>query len=824
MNKNIRNTFFNERLLAVFLLGGACVLRASAAGDVPRFPDPPFIATGVYSDVMMTADFNADGIPDVGSVDTFGNQIGVSLGNGDGTFQSTQIYQIDVGPSDIKTADLNGDSSPDLVVPLQGNDQVAILLGNGDGTFSMPALFEAGEGPYAVALGDLNEDGKVDVVVSNLTTRTQGVSVLLGNGDGTLQLPITYETGDDPHSVVLSDFNGDSHLDAAVVNTGSQTFSILLGNGDGTFGTAVSYPTPYSSPFYLVVADFNQDSHPDVAVTYDSQSLNVSVFLGNSDGTFQTAIDTAIAFSYPSNLVAGDLNEDSIPDLVIGDGALTVLLGKGDGTFEAPIGYHTNVGVVTLGQFDGTGGIDALAFESRDVAGFTLITGNRDGTFNASRSFPTPLIQVGVGSAASADLDGDGNPDLVVSGASGFDGQGQVSVFLNTGGGLLAPRVDYLTGNNTKGVAIGDLNNDGVPDLVAADEGADRVSVLLGTGGGLFQNPVQYSVGDGDPWSVVIADFNNDGTKDLATINTNSFTVSILIGAGDGSFPTHTLLSTGLGFPPDIAAGDLDGDGNPDLAVIGPPYGEPFTVVSVYLGNGDGTFGVRTDYRLTLFSSYQARVKIADVDGDTKPDLVAANKGVDVLFNNGDGTFQPPVTSEGVSVLGSLQLGDIDGNGSLDLVLGSYTPPYDNGLFFGNGDGTFSPSEHSFKFGVATALADFNNDGALDVADVRSVVSILSNTGGSQVSLHSSENPSHAGEKVTFHARVIPTLGSAVPSGTVEFLDGDQTLGTATLVDGKARFSTSSLSVGKHRIQASYSGDPIFVPRKSKTKTQIVQP
>ena len=269
---------------------------------------------------------------------------------------------------------------------------MAILLGNGDGTFRTPALFEAKNGPYAVALGDLNEDGKVDVVVSNVEGRTQGLSVLLGNGDGTLQLPITYETGDDPHSVVLSDFNGDGHLDAAVVNSGSQTFSILLGNGDGTFATAVSYPTPSSAPLYLVVADFNQDSHPDLAVTYDLQNFNVSVFLGNADGTFQPAIDTSTGFSYPSSLVAGDLNGDSIPDLVTGDGALTVLLGKGDGTFEAPISYHTNSGVVTLGQFDGTGGVDALAVESRDVAGFTFISGNADGTFNASRSFPGPPI------------------------------------------------------------------------------------------------------------------------------------------------------------------------------------------------------------------------------------------------------------------------------------------------------------------------------------------------------------------------------------------------------------------------------------------------
>jgi Bacterial Ig-like domain (group 3)/FG-GAP-like repeat/FG-GAP repeat len=815
MNKNIRSTYFNESLLVVFLLGAGCLCAASASADVPRFVDPPFIQTGVYCSAIMTADFNGDGIPDVGSVDRYGNQVGVTLGNGDGTFQSTQIYNVGQGPSDMKIADLNGDGIPDLVVPLQAKHQVVVLLGNGDGTFSMPVRFESGNGPSSVALGDLNEDGKIDVVVSNVSGLTQGISVLRGNGDGTLQSPTSYATGNSTNSVVLADFNGDGHLDAAVVNSGSETFSILLGNGDGTFGTAVSYPTPYLTPFYLVVADFNQDSHPDLAVTYDSSNLNVSVFLGNGDGTFQTAIDTVTAFSSPSSFVAGDLNGDSIPDLAIGDGFLTVLLGKGDGTFEAPVSY-TNAGVVTLGQFDGTGGIDAVAFEQRDVAGFALIAGNPDGTFNAPRSFPAPPIQIW--SAASADLDQDGSPDLVLAGESPFDGQGQVSVYLNTGNGILAPRVDYLTGNNTMGVAIGDLNNDGMPDMVAANEGDNTVSVLLGKGGGLFQNPAEYSVG-GDPWSVVIADFNNDGIEDLATINTNSWSISILIGAGGGSFPTHTELYPGLAFPPGIAVGDLNGDGNADLVVIGEQYAQPYDVVSVYLGNGDGTFGVPTAYQVTVGTGLQARIKIGDVDGDTKPDLVAANFGVDVLLNNGDGTFRGPVTTDLSLSLGSLQSGDIDGNGSLDLVLGTYY--YANGLLFGNGDGTFSPSKHSFTFGVATALADFNNDGALDVA---SGTTILLNTGGSHVSLMSSENPSHSGEKVTFHARVTPTVTSAVPTGTVEFLDGDKTLGTATLVDGKTRFSISSLSVGRHRIQASYSGDGVFVPRKSKTKTQIVQP
>ena len=235
------------------------------------------------------------------------------------------------------------------------------------------------------------------------------------------------------------------------MNTGSKTLSILLGNGDGTFATPVSYSTPSSAPLFLVVADFNQDSHPDLAVTYDVANFNVSVFLGNADGTFQPAIDTSIGFSFARSLLAGDLNGDSIPDLVTGGGALTALLGKGDGTFEAPISYRTNSGVVTLGQFDGTGGVDALAVESRGVEGFSFISGNADGTFNASRSYPGP----------ASPFMSPQPPALTWIRMATLTWYCQAVCVDRSGAALclseyrrqsLAPRVDYPTGNNTAGL------------------------------------------------------------------------------------------------------------------------------------------------------------------------------------------------------------------------------------------------------------------------------------------------------------------------------------------------------------------------------------
>src|SRR5690349_652302 len=102
MNNKLRNTYFNESSLALFLLVVGCVLAESPSGDVPRFLNPGFTATGVYARAAITADFNGDGIPDVGSVNFGGGQVGVTLGNGDGTFQPTQVYSIGPGPSDIR--------------------------------------------------------------------------------------------------------------------------------------------------------------------------------------------------------------------------------------------------------------------------------------------------------------------------------------------------------------------------------------------------------------------------------------------------------------------------------------------------------------------------------------------------------------------------------------------------------------------------------------------------------------------------------------------------------------------------------------------------
>jgi hypothetical protein len=211
------------------------------------------------------------------------------------------------------------------------SDSVSVLLGNGNGTFQSAVNFAVGVFPNAVAVADVNGDGRPDLVVTN--DGTNSVSVLLGNGDGTFQSAVNYGVGPHPNSVAVADVNGDGHPDLVVANYGSSsspgnTVSVLLGNGDGTFQSAVNY-TVGKSPRFLAVADVNGDGHPDL-ITANLNSNTVSVLLGNGNGTFKAAQNFGVG-AYPTAVAVGDVNGDGIPDLVAanaGSDNVSVLLGN----------------------------------------------------------------------------------------------------------------------------------------------------------------------------------------------------------------------------------------------------------------------------------------------------------------------------------------------------------------------------------------------------------------------------------------------------------------------------------------------------------------
>jgi hypothetical protein len=315
---------------------------------------------------------------------------------------------------------------------------------------------------------------------------------------------------------------------------------------------------------------------------------------------------------------------------------------------------------------------------------------------------------------AVADLNGDGKQDLVT--ANVFD---TVSVILGNGDGTFKAPTNYATGptgQNPDSVAVGDVNEDGKPDLVVLNAESGKISVLLGNGDGTFQAATQFATGNSAaPQSMVLGDFNGDGNPDVALADLVN--VHVLLGNGNGTFQSSIKLAAGNS-PAAIVVGDFNGDDKLDLAVTSTNSNN---MVSILLGNGNGTFQPSVSYPA---GSQTYRLLTADFNGDGKLDLAVDNLdgNVSILLGNGDGTFQTPVSytvgSTG-AFLYAFAAADLDGDGNLDLEIGnsSGTPSVD--ILFGNGDGTFQPQVFYANAAPGTLVgADFNNDGRLDLAIV----------------------------------------------------------------------------------------------------------
>jgi hypothetical protein len=291
---------------------------------------------------------------------------------------------------------------------------------------------------------------------------------------------------------------------------------------------------------------------------------------------------------------------------------------------------------------------------------------------------------------------------------------------------------NFPAGTNPRSVAVGDLNGDGKPDLVVANSGNATISVLLGTGTGSFGAATNYNVG-AFPYSVVIRDLNGDGKPDLAVANADSSNVSILLGNGDGTFGLATTypVGTGVTSPRSMAIWDLNGDGKPDLAA--PDYFN--NVVSILLGNGDGSFGAATSFAVG-FGPFS--VAVGDLNGDGKPDLAVANSDgtVSILLGTSTPSLFGPATNITVGgFLVSVAIGDFNGDGKLDLAVASNVVGNSKVfILLGNGDGTFGPATgYSVDGASFLAIGDLNMDGKLDVAVTdlygANIVSILLGTG-----------------------------------------------------------------------------------------------
>ena len=722
---------------------------------------PLILPTNNFSpEGIAVADLTGNGISDVvvanqGFSDGTFRGVSIHLGNGDGTFQLARTIDVGASPFAVAVGDFDNDGTTDLAVthatpePSSLNT-ITILLGNGDGTFRDVGDVQVGNNPRAIAVGDFLGNGKLDIVTANTSSNT--VSVLLGNGDGTFQPAENLAVGPNPDSIAVGNFNG--KLGIVVADEGDAQgngggVSILLGNGDGTFqpavnlglGDAGSRPAARA----VAVADLTGSGILDIVTANDSDNGGtVSVFLGNGDGTFQNASTFPVVsaqFSNPLSLAVGDLHGNGRPDLVVGNvtfgsgrgnlDQLFLLAGNGNGTFQAPVALDAGMLPVALatGHFTSDGNLD-LAAVNAGGGDVSILLGNGNGTFNTAPEF---AVGSGASSVAEGDFTGSGILDLVTANTN----DNTISVLLGNGDGTFQAPVTYAVGQGPTFVAVADLTGNGIQDIIVTNILSGTLSVLLGNGNGTFQAPLTFQpngIRFFFPRSVAVGEFDGDNIPDLAVVNdagAGNGSILILKGNGDGTFQQgNNLTFSNLSNLGRLAVADLNGDGKDDLVL--PADSVNSGGVEVLLGNGDGTFR-DTGFTPTTVGGASA-VAVGDF-GNGFPDLAVTNflsNTVSVLLGNGSGLFlQPPVNYTVGGNPKSVLVAPLEGDGILDIVTANSTGNTVS-VLRGNGDGTFQP-EIRYLVGSGTnavVAGDFNRDGALDLATANSIsgnVSVLLN-------------------------------------------------------------------------------------------------
>jgi len=344
--------------------------------------------------------------------------------------------------------------------------------------FYLFATYPVGKNPTALVTADFNGDGTTDIITTNIGN--DSMSVLFGNGDGTFKEQVSLPVAKEPRALALEDFNADGRLDLAIACSGSDQIAVFFGLEGGNFSAGQRYSV-HKTPVSIGSGDFNRDGRPDVAVALRNDKIKI--LLGQGDGTFVDGVQYEYGDT-PTSLAVSDFNRDGKLDLAVTNGgpmssAVSIWLGKGDGTFSGPTDYRTGKRplVVTFADFNSDGMTDLLVMNG-EMDTFTIFLGNGDGTFKAGKESGADAGPV---NGLGRDFDGDGQTDVAIVNVQ----SNNLSILFGRGDGTFHyPPMNYRTRGGPFALASLTLTTKSTeePGLVMANNGAASVSIFLHRG------------------------------------------------------------------------------------------------------------------------------------------------------------------------------------------------------------------------------------------------------------------------------------------------------------------------------------------------------
>lgn len=721
-------------------------------------------AAGDGPDCVAIGDIDSDGKPDLVVTNYNSNTVSVFRNTSTtgtitlGSFAPKLDLATGLQPYFVGLGDLDKDGKTDLVISNYNSYSISIYRNNStsgsitSGSFDPRVDLISGSRPYGLAIGDLDGDNKPDVsIVSSDNAVVSVFRNLSSTGSITsysFAPKVDFATGIAPSFVTLGDINGDGKPDLVVGNTGSGTISILKNNsllgsiGPGSFSSRFDFAG--GSSYGIAVGDIDCDGKQDIVVTnginatvsvlhneivermlpviasftptsgpvgtavtitgsnFNTTLANNIVWFGAVRATVTASTSTQLTVTVPAGAtykpftvtVTGLTAYSSSPFNVTIPGTNTF-----DATSLAPkVDFATGNGTrsVAIADFDGDGKSDLVVSNYSTTTNSITVFRNASslgivsvGSFDTGVTFDTGSNPAGI---AIADIDGDGKPDIVVA-----NGNFSVSIFRNMcspgsiTAGSFSAKVDIMASTSPYDVAIGDLDGDGKPDLAVPNYMNNTVSVFRNNSEpgtistGSFDPRVDFPVGS-NPYRVAIGDIDGDGKPDLIVTNWSSNTVSILknlSSAGSftlSSFATKVDFTTGTN-PGQIAIADIDGDGKQDVTIAN-QNSNSFSIFRNISTSGlltTSSLAPRADFLMDISTGARA-LAVGDVDGDGKPDLVIGNSfpgnNKSYVFRNtstsgtiATGSFAPRIEFIAGNEPSNIAIGDLDGDGKADIVV-----------------------------------------------------------------------------------------------------------------------------------------------------------